>query len=155
MLVWGPRFARLDLRLSESVTEKICLTLQAKCQQKGTYCHMTYVARTETEADFCDLRRPTQLLAAFSEKYGDTFHSTTFDFHTPLNVESSSSRKGFNGSTVELGTDLDLQAIDLTPTAESTQMTWAQEGAPLTVDPDLMSQHLRSSNELFQNIASD
>lgn len=126
------------------------MSLQTECQKIGTYYQGTYVARTETETDFCDLHRPTQLLAAFSDRYGDHFHSTKFDFQTPSSMESSSFREQSNGSTVGSGWDLDLQALDLTPTAESTQMTWVQQGAPLTVDPNLMSQHLRSSNEISQ-----
>ena len=41
---------------------------------------------------------------------------------------------------MEWGSDLDLEALDLTPTAENTQMTWALEGARLTVEPDTESQ---------------
>ncbi|KAJ5117468.1 hypothetical protein N7448_011100 [Penicillium atrosanguineum] len=86
--------------------------------------------------------RPTQLLAAFNQNFGDHFQPTKFAFQTPSNVGSSISSKESNGSNMEGCSDLDLETLDLTPTAESMQMTWAQEGAPLTVEPDSKPQQI-------------
>ncbi|KAJ5215493.1 Grainyhead-like protein [Penicillium cinerascens] len=84
----------------------------------------------------------TWLSAQFSQKYADHFQPTKFAFPTLSNEKFPIINDGLNERHLERGTDLDLQDLDLTPTAESTQMTWAQEGALLTLETASKPQQL-------------
>lgn len=50
--------------------------------------------------------------------------------------------------------DIDLQDLDLTPKSQNTQVSWAQKGPPLTMESDIKSLELRSSNMILQDIIS-
>lgn len=98
----------------------------------------TICAITEAEL-YLYIHRPSQLVAAFGQKYGNHF--------LPDKVACPSlSNKEAHDSEMEWDLGLEQEDLDLTPTAERPQMEFIQERAVLTAESDFKSKQSRLSS---------